>query len=191
MLHTHVGEPDERHALADQAPLQITTQRGLGVDGGGIASGLEGMRGEDARRLADVPLHWMQPVAAVGDVSGAEVLGAREKVPHPHRDQRAHGNLERTRAARDADVVRPGVVDVDWVEAHSDRVLEVRRERAALIIGRYLLLEYGLASPEPPALAYVRVLAQAIHRREDVGTGPELGKPRAAAPPSAASRGSP
>src|SRR5262249_9008920 len=136
------------------------------------------MCGEDACRLTNVPLHRMQPVAAVGDVRSAEILGAREEVSQPHRDQRAHANLERTRAARDADIVRPGVVDVDRIETHPDRILEVGRARAALVIGRYLLLEYGLASPEPPALAYVRVLAQGINCREDVGTGPELGKPR-------------
>src|SRR5262249_56448459 len=46
------------------------------------------------------------------------------------------------------------------------------------VIGRYLLLEYGLARPKTPALADVWMLPQRIRRREDIGTRPELGKPR-------------
>src|SRR5690606_32171956 len=45
-----------------------------------------------ASRLADVPLHGVQPVAAVRDVGGADVLRAGEQVLDPLRQQRAEGN---------------------------------------------------------------------------------------------------
>jgi hypothetical protein len=41
-------------------------------------------RRQPARYLADVPLDGMQPVAAVADVGGAEVLGGWEQVADAH-----------------------------------------------------------------------------------------------------------
>ena len=61
---------------------------------------VQAVRGERAGDLADVPLDRVQPVAAVGDVGGADVLAGRQQVRHPARQQRAERDLERAGAAR-------------------------------------------------------------------------------------------
>ena len=99
MIHSHVDEPGEGHALGEEPALEVAAKPRVGVDGRGIPSGVERVGGESARGLADIPLDGMEPVAAVGDVRGAQVLGAGEEISHSHRDQRAHGDLEGPGAA--------------------------------------------------------------------------------------------
>src|SRR5262245_15203846 len=89
---------------------------------------------ERARRFADVPLDGMQAVAAVGDVGRADVLGRRDQVADADGNERAQGNLERAGAAADADVLGAGTMDVDRIPADADRVLEMGRERALLVM---------------------------------------------------------
>ncbi len=50
------------------------------------------MRGERSRRFPDVPLHRMQAVASVRNMSNPNVLARRQEVSHAFRNQRAERN---------------------------------------------------------------------------------------------------
>ena len=66
----------------------------------GVLAARQAERGERAGDLADVPLDRVQPVGAVGDVGGADVLAGGQQVLHPPRDQRAERDLERDSSRR-------------------------------------------------------------------------------------------
>lgn len=51
----------------------------------------DAVRGQRARDLADVPFHRVEPVAAVGDVGGADVLSGGQQIADAARYQRAEG----------------------------------------------------------------------------------------------------
>src|SRR5829696_8150635 len=80
---------------------------------------------EETGDLADVPFDRVQPVAAVGDVRGADILAGRRQVRHAPRQERAEGYLER--AGPDVDVVvapRRGVkIDAVHPDPHRVRVV--------------------------------------------------------------------
>ena len=77
-----------------------------------FGAGRQAMRGQEARRFADVPFHGMQAVAPVGDVRGPEVLARGQEVPDALRTQGAKGNGERQGVEVD------GVVEASrWVQA--------------------------------------------------------------------------
>src|SRR5439155_5445487 len=97
-------------------------EAGVGVYGAGRGAAGQAEVGEQAGDLADVPLDRVQPVAAVGDVRGADVLAGGQQVVHPLRDQRAQRDLERARAHVDVVVAAGRGVQVDAVHADADRV---------------------------------------------------------------------
>ena len=112
---------------------------------------------ERAGRLADVPLDGMQPVAAVGDVGGADVLAGGEQVRRRATGNRAPSGIWNGRVRRaDADVVGAGAVDVDRIPADADRVGEVRRPRPGLVLRRDVLLDDRPGRADAPRLADVR-----------------------------------
>ena len=49
-------------------------------------------------------------------------FAAAIKLRNANRDQRAERNLERARAAADADILRAGAMNVDGIPAHANRI---------------------------------------------------------------------
>ena len=82
-------------------------------------------RDEFADRLADRPLHRVQPVTAVGDVRGADVLARGEQVFDALGDERAEGNLKRQRTDVDVVVAAGRGMKIDAIAAGADRVREL------------------------------------------------------------------
>ena len=102
---------------------------------------LDRERRQRAGRLADVPLDRMQPVAAVGDVGRADVLGRRRSGCRCARGSSAPSGIWNGLVRQLAPTSSgPGAVDVDRIPADADGIGEVRRARARLE-----------AAPTPPA----------------------------------------
>ena len=82
----------------------------------------EAERGQDTSRLADVPFHRMEPVAAIGDMGDAQALSGGEQVVQPPRKQCAQRDLKRI--GRDVKVTasRRTGVKIDSIAADADGV---------------------------------------------------------------------
>src|SRR4051794_3461197 len=102
---SYTRRPLERHAFVLQPALEPLQLCGLFPHCSGRLMRLESECRQRAGRLADVPLHRVQAVAAIGDVRGAEVLRASDEICYPHGDKRPQGNLEWFGAAARADIV--------------------------------------------------------------------------------------
>ena len=142
--------------------------------GGTPAPGAE--RGEVAGRLAGVPLDRVQAEGAVGDVRGAEALAGRDQVLEPLRDQRGERQLER--AAGDVEVGVPAGrrVQVDPVVADPHGVGDRRGAVRAAHVERDVLLDHRAQRRDPPRLAHVRRLREAVGRvADDVAAQPQPG----------------
>jgi hypothetical protein len=103
-----------------------------------------------AGRLADVPLDGVQPVGAVGDVGGGDVLGAGQEVREPDRDQRAERDLERAAGDVDVRVAARGGVQIDPVGADPDGVGVLDRAVLAADGVGDVLLDDGVLALDAP-----------------------------------------
>ena len=137
----------------------------------------------------------MQPIAAVGDVGGADVLARRQQVLNPARKQRPERDLERQTGDVDVVVAARARVQIDAVVADPDGVLEGLRPwlRPALpgILGRPGRIpapaHHGSdvrfrdrpQCPDAAGLADVRRLGEPAGRAGDVGAWVQAGIPAA------------
>src|SRR6056297_4017075 len=88
------GIPFRLDPLPAEQALKVTQYRRGVSDFVRTSFLLQRKMGEQAHRFSDSPFHRMQPITAVGDVCGANVLARREKIPHPHGKQRTERNLK-------------------------------------------------------------------------------------------------
>src|SRR6266508_3867974 len=90
---------------------------------------------EGAGYLADVPLHRMQPVTAIGDVRGADILAGWQQIFDAHRDQGAERDLEGPAWYIDIGAQAGAGVQIDAIAADADAIGEQRR--ALLRLSRF------------------------------------------------------
>src|SRR5262245_51393266 len=128
----HLG-PAQLDPLRFEQILQLLNQcRGphhsLRDDTGGHTVG-----GDDAGRLPDVPLRWMHPEAAVGDVRHRDVLRRRQDVLDPDRDQRRQRYLVRQRGDVQVVGTRGGRVQVDPVAPDANARAQRRGDTSSTV----------------------------------------------------------
>src|SRR5579864_2536798 len=126
------------------------------------------LRRKRSRRLADVPLHRMQPITTVSNMRCSDVLRRGEHVLHSPGNQRAQRYLERFRSNIDIIVSATRRMQIDAVAPHSRRVSKMIAK---------LLLDDGELSQNPPRFANVGILRQSIFGPDDVRTQPQTGPP--------------
>src|SRR4051812_13287364 len=96
-------------------------------DGPGSLLPFEAERGQDARRLTDVPFDGMNAEGSVGDVRDAQVFAARKQVLDANRDHGPERDLERP--APEIDVARSAGarMEIDSIAPDPDAVAEQLR----------------------------------------------------------------
>jgi hypothetical protein len=123
-LHRVYLRPGQLEALGRAQRLELPQRALIRPDLVRLQAALQAVGGQQARRLADVPLHRVQPVTAVGDVGDAQVLAGRQEVAHAHRQEGAQGDAEGQGVDVDVVVVGGGGVQVDPVATDADAVEE-------------------------------------------------------------------
>ena len=89
VIEHEVLRPGEFDALLFQPRLKVAQAPGIGMHRVRRHTAIEAMVHQQPCRFADVPLHGMEPLATICDVRGADVLGRRQQILHPLREQRA------------------------------------------------------------------------------------------------------
>src|SRR5690625_7877036 len=81
-------------------------------------------RNQCTGRFADSPFDWMEPVAAGGDVRGADIFVRRRKVFDPLGNQRSERNLETQGGNIDVVIASGARMKVDVVAADANGIVK-------------------------------------------------------------------
>lgn len=119
---------------------------------------------QQTRRLADIPFHRVQAVAAVRNVGRPDIFAGRQQIPALFRNQAPQRDLERN--ALDVDVIpsRRAWMEIDMIEADADGVLERRGQLRARAIGVDVLLLDRKTGADSPRFPNIRLLGQSVVR---------------------------
>ena len=122
-----------RPSQLDSAGLQPLLEGGeslrTGVDRARRFPGFKAVDTQCTCSFPDIPLHRVQPVATVRQVSGADVLGRRQDIFEADRNQRPQRYPERQRRHVDVIVAARLGVKVDSVVTDADRIGVTLRQR--------------------------------------------------------------
>src|SRR5699024_8664344 len=168
--------PAQLRACRSQFMLKVSEKGRFALHGMWRRGPCEAVGGEVTGSLADVPLHRMESIASIGDVSSTDVLVRSHEVAHPARNKRAEWNLKRSGRHVNIAVPSGGGVQVNAIHPHSDRVripggASVTTNR----VGDVVLGDGGYCS-DAAGLSVIDRLGQSVCRTHHVRSQPQTGK---------------
>jgi hypothetical protein len=146
------------------------------ADGSWCHPMVEAERRNDTSRLADVPFHRMEPIAAVGDLGDAETFAGCQQVVQSLWQQCSERYLERIGRYVEAATTRRTGMKINSIAADADGV----RERRSAIgpqtcCNTDVSFQHHELSSDPTALPHVRRCSQAILCTKHLRTQPQSG----------------